>query len=59
MKYLINYTETFTGQIEIEADSKEQANDIVCRRIDNETLIPSQVYDSHEITIGFAEQIKG
>lgn len=53
MKYLVNYTETYTGQIEIEAESKEQANDIVCKMIDCEKLIPSETYDGHEITIDF------
>ena len=39
MKYMINYTEIFTGQIEVEAESKGLANDKVCDMIDSDSLM--------------------
>lgn len=58
MKYMINYTEIFTGQIEVEAESKELANDKVCDMIDSDSLIPSKQYDGHEITVDFVKEVK-
>ena len=55
-KYLVNYTEIFTGQIEVEADNEEMANDKVCEMIDSDELIPTERYDGHEITVDFAEE---
>ena len=55
-KYLVNYTEVFTGQIEVEADNEEMANDKVCEMIDSDELIPTERYDGHEITVDFAEE---
>lgn len=55
-KYLINYTEVFTGQIEVEADNEEMANDKVCEMIDSDELVPTERYDGHEITVDFAEE---
>ena len=57
-KYLVNYTETFTGQIEVEADNEEMANDKVCEMIDSDELVPSERYDGHEITVDFAKEEK-
>ena len=57
-KYLVNYTETFTGQIEVEADNEEMANNKVCEMIDSDELIPSERYDGHEITVDFAKEEK-
>ena len=55
-KYLVNYTEMFTGQIEVEADNEEMANDKVCEMIDSDELVPTERYDGHEITVDFAEE---
>lgn len=52
-KYLVNYTETFTGQIEVEADNEEMANNIVCEMIDSDELVPTERYDGHEVTVDF------
>ena len=52
-KYLINYTETFTGQIEVEADNEEMANNKVREMIDSDELIPTDRYDGHEVTVDF------
>ncbi len=53
-KYLVNYTETFTGQIEVEADNEEMANNKVCEMIDSDELVPTECYDGHDITVDFA-----
>ena len=55
-KYLVTYTETFTGQIEVEADNKEMANDKVCEMIDSDELDPTKRYDGHDVTVDFAEE---
>lgn len=55
-KYLVTYTETFTGQIEVEADNAETANDKVCEMIDSDELVPSERYTGHDITVDFAEE---
>lgn len=57
-KFLVNYTETFTGQIEVEADNEEMANNKVCEMIDSDELVPSEHYDGHEITVDFAKEEK-
>lgn len=53
-KFLVNYTETFSGQVEVEADNEEMANDIVCAMIDSDELVPTERYDGHDITVDFA-----
>lgn len=55
-KYLVTYTETFTGQIEVEADNTETANNKVCEMIDSDELVPTERYNGHEITVDFAEE---
>ena len=55
-KYLVNYTETFTGQIEVEADNEEMANNKVCEMIDSDELVPTERYNGHDITVDFAEE---
>ena len=57
-KYLVNYTETFTGQIEVEADNEEMANNKVCEMIDSNELVLSELYDGHEVTVNFAKEVK-
>lgn len=55
-KYLVNYTEIFTGQIEVEADNEEMAIDKVRKMIESDELVPTERYDGHEITVDFAEE---
>lgn len=57
-KYLVNYTETFTGQIEVEADNEEMANNKVCGMIDSGKLNPAEKYDGHEVTVDFVREIE-
>ena len=52
-KYLVNYTETFTGMVEVEADNEEMANNKVCEMIDSDELVPTERYDGHEVTVDF------
>jgi len=56
-KYMVTYTEVFTGQVEVEADNEEKANDMVCKMIDSDELVPTERYDGHEITVDFAEEV--
>lgn len=57
-KFLVNYTEIFTGQIEVEADNTEMANNKICEMIDSDELVPTERYDNHEVTVDFAKEIK-
>lgn len=54
-KYLVTYTETFSGQIEVEADNEEMANDKICEMIDSDKLIPTKNYKNHNVTVSFAK----
>ena len=55
--FLVNYTETFTGQVEVYADSEAEAMDIVSRQIEADELVPSERYDGHDVTVDFAEEV--
>lgn len=55
--FLVNYTETFTGQVEVYADSEAEAMDIVSRQIETDELVPSERYCGHDITVDFAEEV--
>ena len=55
--FLVNYTETFTGQVEVYADSEAEAMDIVSRQIESDELVPSERYDGHDVTVDFAEEV--
>lgn len=58
MTFLVNYTETFTGQVIVSAQSEEDAIKIVRQKIDNEDLVPSESFDGHEVTVDFAKEVK-
>lgn len=55
-KYLVTYTETFTGTYEVEADSENEAIGKVEELIDSDELDPTEKYDGHEITVDYAEE---
>lgn len=55
--FLVNYTETFTGQVEVNAESEEEAMKIVNEQIESDELVPSQRYDGHDVTVDFATEI--
>ena len=55
--FLVNYTETFTGQVEVNAESEEEAMKIVNEQIESDELVPSQRYDGHDVTVDFADEI--
>lgn len=57
-KYLVTYTETFTGQVEVVADNEEMANNKVCEMIDSDELVPTERYTGHDVTVDFAEEEK-
>ena len=57
MKYFVNYTETFTGQVEVEASSKDEAMEIVSTMIESDKLVPSERYDGHDVTVDFATEV--
>ena len=54
-KFLVNYKETFSGLIEVEADNEEMANDKICEMIDSGELDPTKDYGSHDITVNLAK----
>lgn len=56
--YLVTYTEFYTGTIEVKAKSNEEAMELVQDLIETKQLIPSEIYDGHEITVDFAEEVK-
>ena len=56
MTYIVTYTETFTGSKEVEANSQEEAMQIVNEMIEQDELVPSESYDGHEITVDYAEE---
>lgn len=57
-KYLVTYTEIYTGTIEVNAKTKEEAMELVQDLIETKQLVPSETYDGHEITVDFAEEVK-
>ena len=57
-KYLVTYTEVYTGTYEVASNSENEAIDFVRGLIEKDELIPSETYDGHEITVDFAEEIK-
>ena len=56
--YLVTYTEIYTGTIEVKAKSNEEAMELVQDLIETKQLIPSEIYDGHEITVDFVEEVK-
>lgn len=56
MTYRVTYTEIFTGSKEVEANSQEEAMQIVNEMIEQDELVPSESYDGHEITVDYAEE---
>ena len=56
--YLVTYTEIYTGTIEVSAKTNEEAMELVEELIEKKQLIPSEIYDGHEITVDFAEEVK-
>ena len=56
--YLVTYTEIYTGTVEVKAKTKEEAMELVEELIEKKQLIPSEIYDGHEITVDFAEEVK-
>lgn len=56
--YLVTYTEIYTGTIEVNAKTKEEAMELVQDLIETKQLVPSETYDGHEITVDFAEEVK-
>lgn len=57
-KYLVTYTETFTGQVEIEANSEAEAMGKVTDLIECDELVPTKKYDGHEVTVDYAEEFE-
>lgn len=57
-KYLVTYTEVYTGTYEVDSNSENEAIDFVRGLIEKDELIPSETYDGHEITVDFAEEVK-
>jgi len=55
--FMVTYTEIFTGQVEVKAESEEDAMEIVKEQIESDELVPSQRYDGHEITVDFADEV--
>ena len=55
--YIVNYTETFTGQIEVKAASENEAMQIVKDKLDNKELKPTQSYDVRDTTVDFAYEV--
>ena len=56
--YLVTYTEIYTGTIEDKEKTNEEAMELVEELIEKKQLIPSEIYDGHEITVDFAEEVK-
>ena len=56
--YLVTYTEIYTGTVEVKAKTNEEAMELVEELIERKQLIPSEIYDGHEITVDFAEEVK-
>ena len=56
-KFMVNYTEVYTGQIEVEAESEDEAMDKVRDKINCDELDPTKMYDGHEVTVDFAEEV--
>lgn len=57
-KYLVTYTETFTGAYEVEAESEYEAIEKVEELIDSDKLDLTEKYDGHEVTVDYAEEVK-
>ena len=55
--FMVNYTETFTGQVQVKAESEEEAMKIVNEQIESDELVPSQRYDGHDVTVDFADEV--
>ena len=57
-KYLVTYTEVYTGTLEVNSNNENEAIDFVRNLINKKELMPSEIYDGHEITVDFAEEVK-
>lgn len=57
MKYRVTYTEVFTGTIDVDAKTKEDAMELVSDLIEKDELDPTETYNGHEITVDFAEEV--
>ena len=56
--YLVTYTEIYTGTVEVKAKTNEEAMELVQDLIEKKQLITSELYDGHENTVDFAEEVK-
>ena len=50
-KFLVGYEETFNGHKEVEAESVEQAEDIVRGLIESDKLNPAEEYENHDVKV--------
>ena len=50
-KFLVGYEETFTGHKEVEAESIEQAQDMVRELIESDKLDPTKDDEDHDVTV--------
>lgn len=57
-KYLVTYTEIFTGQAKIEANSEAEAMGKVTDLIECDELVPTKRYNGHEVTVDCAEEVE-
>ena len=57
-KYLVTYTEVYTGTLEVNSNNENEAIDFVRNLINKKELMPSEIYDGYEITVDFAEEVK-
>lgn len=55
--FMVTYTETFTGQVEVQANSEVEAINLVNEQISSDQLVPTERYDGHDITIDYAEEV--
>ena len=44
--------------IEVSAKTNKEAMELVQDLIETKQLVPSEIYDGHEITVDFAEEVK-
>lgn len=58
MDFLVKFEETFSGLVRIEADSRDEANNILCSLVDSKKLVPSREYDTHVLNVHFIDEKK-
>ena len=56
MKYIVYYEEIFNGATEVEAASEQEAIQIVKDKIEADKIEPTKNYDSHEVSVNWAEE---